>query len=517
MTRAAIYARFSSSRQREESIEDQVRVCRSYAAAHGMEVAHVYSDEARSGTDASRRPGFQRCIADAQRGLFDALIVYKVDRFARNRFDSATYKARLRKAGVELVSATEAVPDGPEGIILDSVLEGMAEYYSANLSQNIRRGIEGNALKCRHNGQPVFGYARAEDGMYRVDAETAPAVESAYRMAAAGETMSSIARSLNARGYRTIRGGKWACKSVGNMIRSQRYRGVYSYAGHKVEGGMPRVVSDELWTAANARVGSARGGRRGGDEHGYLLSGIFFTDRGERLTPDCGRSHTGAVYRYYRSRSGRSIRADEADSRVRRALSDFLADDSMDESIVDAVMAEQERALGEEIAATRSVDARIAELERSYSNAIDLAAAMGPTPKIVERIRAYETELESLKTEREELEASIPRIEPDFVRFFLHKMRTCGAPDAVARGFVTRAVMGPDGSIDVQFVVMPALEASPGAGSGNFPVVPPHGEPNPNDSKEPAGCPAGSGDLLVVETKGIEPSASAMRRQRSPS
>ena len=514
MTRAAIYARFSSSRQREESIADQVRVCRAYAADHGMEVARTYSDEARSGTDASRRPGFQRCIADAQRGLFDVLIVYKVDRFARNRFDSATYKSKLRKAGVDLVSATEAVPDGPEGIILDSVLEGMAEYYSANLSQNIRRGIEGNALACRHNGQRVFGYACAEDGTYRIDGDAAAAVESAYRMAASGETMASIARSLNDRGFRTTRGGKWACKGVGKMIRSPRYRGVYSYAGHQVEGGMPRIVSDELWSAANARIGSSAGRRAGAGKSPYLLSGLFFTAGGERMTPDSGRSHTGAVYRYYRSKSGRSIRADEADGRVRRAVSDFLADDSMDEAIVEAVMAEQDRLLSEELAAVRSIDARIADVERMCSNTLDLAASAGASPKIAERLARYEEELSSLRAERDEAEMSAPYVEADFVRFFLHKVRTCGAPDAVVRGFVERAVMDDAKGIEVRFVVIPALA---GAGSADFPMVSGKCDQTQNSMKEPAGWPTGSENGLVVETKGIEPSASAMRRQRSPS
>ena len=164
MTRAAIYARFSSSRQREESIADQVRVCTERAVREGWDIAGTYTDEARSGTDASHRPGFQRMVADAERGAFDVLLVYKLDRFARNRYDSATYRAKLRRAGVEVVSATEGVPDGPEGIILDSVLEGMAEYYSANLAQNVRRGMEGNALKCRHNGVRVFGYFNSPDG-----------------------------------------------------------------------------------------------------------------------------------------------------------------------------------------------------------------------------------------------------------------------------------------------------------------------------------------------------------------
>ena len=163
---AAIYARFSSHNQREESIDDQVRVCRAQAASDGCPVVAVYADHAISGTT-DRRPEFLRMVADAGKGRFDRLYVYKLDRFARNRFDSATYRAKLRKAGVDVVSASERVPDGPEGIMLESVLEGMAECYSANLSQNIRRGMEGNAMQCRSNGARFYGY-RSEGGRYVV-------------------------------------------------------------------------------------------------------------------------------------------------------------------------------------------------------------------------------------------------------------------------------------------------------------------------------------------------------------
>ena len=121
---------------------DQIRVCSDYAEREGIEIVATYADEARSGTNASGRPEFLRMVADAQRSDWDCVLVYKSDRFARNRYDAATYKAKLRKAGVELLSATEGVPDGPEGIILESVLEGMAEYYSANLAQNVKRGME---------------------------------------------------------------------------------------------------------------------------------------------------------------------------------------------------------------------------------------------------------------------------------------------------------------------------------------------------------------------------------------
>ncbi len=143
-----IYARFSSENQREEFIEGQVRECREYAERNGIDIVDVYADRALKGkTD--KRPSFQKMIKDSERKLFDVVIVWKLDRFSRNRYDSATYKNKLKKNGVRVISAKEMISDTPEGIILESMLEGMAEYYSAELSVKVTRGMKENALKCR--------------------------------------------------------------------------------------------------------------------------------------------------------------------------------------------------------------------------------------------------------------------------------------------------------------------------------------------------------------------------------
>ena len=98
-------------------------------------------------------------IKDSAKNMFDVIIVWKLDRFARNRYDSAHYKAQLRKNGVKVISANENISEGSEGIILESVLEGMAEYYSADLSEKVIRGLTENAIKCKFNSDPItFGF-----------------------------------------------------------------------------------------------------------------------------------------------------------------------------------------------------------------------------------------------------------------------------------------------------------------------------------------------------------------------
>lgn len=142
--KAVIYARYSSDNQREESIEGQLRECLEYAGKNGITVIANYIDRAMTATS-DNRPDFQRMIKDSYKRCFDMIIVWKLDRFSRDRYDSAHYKHILKKNGVKVVSAKENISDGPEGIILESMLEGMAEYYSAELSVKVKRGLKENA------------------------------------------------------------------------------------------------------------------------------------------------------------------------------------------------------------------------------------------------------------------------------------------------------------------------------------------------------------------------------------
>ena len=137
--KAVIYARYSSDKQTEQSIDGQLRICRDYAGQNGIELIGNYIDRAVSGRF-DNRPNFQLLIKDSKRSLFDTVLVYKFDRFARSKYDSAIYKRQLKRNGVKVVSASEYIPDAPEGIILESMLEGYAEYFSAELSQKVKRG-----------------------------------------------------------------------------------------------------------------------------------------------------------------------------------------------------------------------------------------------------------------------------------------------------------------------------------------------------------------------------------------
>mgnify|MGYP000728965630 CR=1 FL=1 len=204
---ACLYVRFSSHNQTEQSIEGQTRVCRDFCKRHNIRIVEIYADRATSASkDIEKRVQFLKMIKDSEKGLFDAVIVYKLDRFARSRYDSATYKYRLKRNGVQLISATENISNDPEGIILESVLEGMAEFYSAELSQKINRGMRESAYKHNSIGGAVpLGY-KIEDKKLVIDPKTAPIVKEAFEKYADGETVAEICRQFNARGYKTSKG-----------------------------------------------------------------------------------------------------------------------------------------------------------------------------------------------------------------------------------------------------------------------------------------------------------------------
>ena len=151
--RAVIYARFSSHSQTEQSIEGQLHECYDYAKRHDLVIVGEYIDRALTGTS-DKRPEFLKMIDDSRKKIFDFVLVYQLDRFARNRYDSATYKAKLKKNDVRVLSAKENISEDASGILIEGVLESMAEYYSAELSQKTKRGFRENLLK----GNSIGGY-----------------------------------------------------------------------------------------------------------------------------------------------------------------------------------------------------------------------------------------------------------------------------------------------------------------------------------------------------------------------
>lgn len=274
---AVIYARYSSDNQREESIEGQIREVTAFAEKNGIRVLRHYIDRAFS-AKTDNRPEFQAMIKDSGKKLFDLILVWKLDRFARNRYDSARYKAALKKNGVKVVSATEVISDGAEGIILESVLEGYAEYYSADLSEKVIRGMTENALKCKYNGGTMpIGYIIDQDRHFQIDPVTAPFVLKAFELYDSGSTMKQVLDFLNGQGVRNTRKQPLTFGSVETLLKNRRYIGEYRYRDTVIPDGIPAIVPEDLFDRVQEKLAkNKKAPARHKAEDDYLLTTKLF-------------------------------------------------------------------------------------------------------------------------------------------------------------------------------------------------------------------------------------------------
>lgn len=298
--KAVIYARYSSDNQREESIEGQLRDCNEYANYNDIEIVGQYIDRAYS-AKTDDRPDFQRMISDSSKKLFDVVLVWKLDRFARSRYDSAFYRYTLRKNGVKIISVKENISDGPEGIILESMIEAMAEYYSANLSQNVKRGFRENALKGKWNGGAIpFGY-KVVDHRLVIDEDSAPVVALAFQMCADGKTAKEIYDFLRVKGLRRADGKLIAYNSVLYMLSNRTYIGEYRHSGIVLEDAIPAIIDKGLFEKVQSTIQKhsiAPAAHK--DENDYLLTTHLYCGKcGALMTAYSGTSQNGKAYRYY--------------------------------------------------------------------------------------------------------------------------------------------------------------------------------------------------------------------------
>jgi len=300
--KAVIYARYSSDSQREESIEGQIRECTDYAEHNGITILKHYIDRALSARTADR-PEFQHMIADSEEKLFDIVLVWKLDRFSRDRYDSAHYKRILKKNGVRVISVKENISDGPEGIILESMLEGYAEYYSAELSQKIQRGQHDNAIKGKSNGGNIpFGLMVGEDCSLIHNPVTAPVVREIFSMYDNGKSMREIVNWLTAGGIKTTKGKNFTIGGISNILHNRKYIGEYKYGGVIIPDGIPRLIDDDLFErVANRLQGNKKAPARAKADEEYLLTTKLFCGKcGRLMAGESGTNSRKVTYHYYK-------------------------------------------------------------------------------------------------------------------------------------------------------------------------------------------------------------------------
>lgn len=428
----ALYLRYSSTGQSDQSIEGQLRDCRSYCKANHYRIVAIYIDRATTARkDVEKRIHLMEMIADSAKQRWKYVIVWKLDRFARNRNDSAVMKMRLRKNGVKVLSATENLTDSPESIILESVLEGMAEFFSAELSQKVTRGMRESALKCHSVGGHVpLGY-KIEDHKLVIDPDTAHIVQEAFQLYANGETVADICRKFNSSGYKTAKGVAFNRNSFKSMFRNERYIGVYTYKDIRIENGIPAIIDKELFETVQRRLSkNAEAPARGKAKVDYLLSGKLFCGHcGASMNGESGMGRRGTTYHYYscytkKRRLGcdkRPLKKDFIERIVAEDAYNLLTDELIDE-IADMAIQQSEQDLKDNTHIPQ-LTAQLHEIEQSIDN-ITAAIEKGiASETLMNRLVQLEREKKQIARKIKEEEKFIYRIDRDQIVFWLSQFK----------------------------------------------------------------------------------------------
>lgn len=404
-----IYARYSSHGQTEQSIEGQLRDCYAFAEREGIRIVGEYIDRALTGRN-DDRPDFQRMISDAAKKQFKYIIVWKLDRFSRNRYDSAMNKATLKKYGVRVISATENISDQPEGIMLEGMLESLAEYYSANLAKHVRRGQRESFLKGHYLGSiPPIGY-KVVDKRLVIDEEKAPIIRFAFEQYAKGVSKKQIIEELTAKGVCNYYGQPLSYTSFQSALRNPKYIGKYYYNGEEVPGGCEAIISETVFNAVQERLDAARHApAKGHGREDYLLQGKAYCGYcGTRLVGDAGTSRNGVKHHYYACGRKKKEHTCQKKNEKKGFLEWYVVEQTAEyvlsphrmEFIATGIVAKYDDEFGDRQIV--EVGKKLAQVEREINTAVD--ASLEAPEKV--RPRYYE-KIELLETQRLDIEMNL--------------------------------------------------------------------------------------------------------------
>lgn len=413
---AAIYARYSSDNQSEESIQAQLRACREYAERNHINIVHEYIDRAQSARS-DKRTSFQQMIKDSEKSGFEVLIVHKLDRFSRDRYDHAIYRKKLRDNGVNIVSVLENLDDSPESVVLESVLEGFSEYYSKNLARETRKGLKEVALKAQFTGgSPPLGYDLDADKNYIINEKEANAVREIFQSVIDGVGYTTLMESLNRQGLKTKFGRPFGKTSFHDILKNKKYIGTYIYypvgtAKEKksepiiVEGIIPPIIDNKtFWEVQEIMQSRKQTGRNKAIEP-FLLSGIL-------VCGECGGAMTGhrqhsGKYNYYECCSSarnkdctnRTFSRDKLEKIICEYVSELLSDDTVDE--IKSFLIKNSELINSEISKTKKdINRELAGIERRLNKVADMLIDT-PSETLKKKLLELEAEKERLQIQLE--------------------------------------------------------------------------------------------------------------------
>ena len=421
--RAVIYARFSCDKQRDASIDDQVEACTGYCEHMGYEIVGVYPDYALSGRS-DDRPQFLRMVDDAKKGLFDVVVVWKIDRFARNMMDQFHYERELSLSGVTLESCKENIAGNTiEADMNKGMLALFAQIRSQQSAVDTVRGMLGKAEKGQYLGIPRFGYSHEGDEI-TLDPRWAPVAKRLHTDYLSGVSIEHLAAELRDMGATTSVGTEPDYKFVRGILRNMAYAGVYEWGRKKdsrgrvirdedgrpvplvrKEGGMPAIVSMDTKLACLRLLGCHK---RYSDRYDYLLAGrLFNAATGAPMNGEYATSRSGAKYFYYADRSGKrrvSVRKEQIEEALAAAVRGVLSDDGVLDALAARAAAMRREMDKSAESATEAARADLAALERRKGNILDAVADGAPWQSLKGKLDEIESAMDAARRRISEAE-----------------------------------------------------------------------------------------------------------------
>ena len=436
MNIAVIYARYSPGpNQTESSIEGQLKVIYEYAKRNNYNIiGEPYIDRALTGTN-DKRPQFNKLINDSAKRQFEYVIIYSTDRFARNRYDSATYKARLKKNGVRVISATENITNDPSGIMVEGVLESMAEYYSAELSQKVKRGISVSIEKRKHIGSLVpLGYKIDEDKYYQTDPLTSPVVVKIFELYATGYSLKEINEIITTEFNKLFFGN--AANSINRILENKNYIGVYTRGGNEIIDGMPCIISDELFERVQIMRNKKKktpASARAYEE--YLLTTKLFCGYDKQMMIGTGgTSKTGKVHHYYGCKNvlnkkgckKKKVKKDYIENLILSKAREQLTDENI--AIIAKVVSEISRQENNTHIISE-IKKKLKENETAVENLLKAIENGEHIELLSERITKKKEEKETLEKELHQEQLYKTEVDETEIKFFLTQLKNGNVDD----------------------------------------------------------------------------------------
>ena len=428
---AVAYARYSSANQRDVSIEQQLRDIRAYAEREGYTIIYEYSDHAKSGfKNVERRTQFQAMIQAAASGAFDTVIAWKVDRFGRNRRESATFKGQLADCGVKVVYAMEPIPDGAAGVLTEGMLESLAEWYSRNISENTKRGQHDNAVKGLYNGHASYGYRRSADNRFEIYEPEAAVVRKIFDLYAQGHSFASIVRILADDGVLTKNGRPFQKATVLYILTNDNYIGTYHYADVRIQNSMPAIIDIDVWEQCQLQRKKTYRSHKWAPEDYYLSGRCTCGLCGAPIYGAYGSGRNGKRYQYYHCKNMKNI----AD----RCISHYMRKEALEQPVLNFLF--NKILTGDLLDSFVDAVSDVLKARRETSPKQKLEADLRDTTRKIDNITRAISEgiwtkqtaamLEDLNKRAEELQQKIAYhqmtddkiISSDRIRFLMHKV-----------------------------------------------------------------------------------------------